>query len=57
MKKGGSGVNGSDFNKDNIIKPTFETMMKEDCKVLEAYRVEVDELLYSHYKVTCHTRF
>jgi hypothetical protein len=52
MKKGGSGVNGSDLNKDNIIKPTFDNLMEEDRKVLEACRAEVDELFYSCYEVT-----
>jgi hypothetical protein len=54
MKKGGSGVNGSDLNKDNINKPTFDTLMEEDHKVLKAYCVGVDELLYSRYMVTWH---
>jgi hypothetical protein len=29
MKKGNSGTNGSDLNKNNIIKPTFDTLMEE----------------------------
>jgi hypothetical protein len=32
--------------------PTFDTLMEEDHKVLEAYHAEVDELFYSGYKVT-----
>jgi hypothetical protein len=52
MKKGGSDVNGSDLNMDNIIKPTFDTLTEEDRKTLKAYRVEVDELFYSCYEVT-----
>jgi hypothetical protein len=52
MKKGGSDVNGSDLHKDNIIKPTFNNLMEKDRKVLEAYRVVVDELFFSHYEVT-----
>jgi hypothetical protein len=52
MKKGGSDVNGSDLNKDNITKPTFNTLTEEDHKTLEAYHVEVDELFYSCYEVT-----
>jgi hypothetical protein len=51
MKKGGSGINGSDLSKENIIKPTFDTLMEEDSKVLEAYRTDVDEFFCSHYKV------
>jgi hypothetical protein len=52
MKKGGSGVNGSDLHKDNIIKPTFNNLMEQDRKVLEAYRVVVDEHFFSRYEVT-----
>jgi hypothetical protein len=52
MKKGGSDVNGSDLHKDNIIKLTFDTLMEEDHKALEAYRTEVDDLFYSCYEVT-----
>jgi hypothetical protein len=28
MKKGGPDTNGSDLNKDNIIKPTFDKLME-----------------------------
>jgi hypothetical protein len=52
MKIGGFGVNGSDLNKNNIIKPTFNTLTEEDHKVLETYCMEVDELFYSCYEVT-----
>jgi hypothetical protein len=52
MKIGGFGVNGSDLDKNNIIKPTFNTLTEEDRKVLETYRMEVDELFYSCYEVT-----
>jgi hypothetical protein len=52
MKKGGSGVNRSDLNNDNIVKPTFNTLTEEDWKALEAYRAEVDELFFSRYAVT-----
>jgi hypothetical protein len=52
MKKGGSNINESDLDKNNIIKPTFDTLMEEDHKVVEAYHAEVDELFYSHDKVT-----
>jgi hypothetical protein len=30
MKKGGSGMNGSDLEMDNIVKPTFNTLIEED---------------------------
>jgi hypothetical protein len=52
MKKGDSDVNGSDLDKNNIIKSTFDTLMEEDHKALEAYRVDVDELFYSRYEAT-----
>jgi hypothetical protein len=51
MKKGGFGINRSDLNNDNIMKPTFDTLTEEDCKALEAYHVEVDELFFSRYEV------
>jgi hypothetical protein len=51
MKKGGPSPNGFDINKDNVIKPTFDTMTEEDLKALEAYRAEVDELFFSCYEV------
>jgi hypothetical protein len=52
MKKGSSGVNESDHDKNNIIKPTFDNLTEEDHKVLETYHAYLDELFYSHYKVT-----
>jgi hypothetical protein len=52
MKKGGSNVNGSELNKETIIKPTFDTLMEEDRKVLEAYLTEVAEVFFSCYEVT-----
>jgi ribosome recycling factor len=52
INKGSLGTNGSDLNKDNIIKPTFNNLTEEDRKALEAYRTEVDELFLSHYEVT-----
>jgi hypothetical protein len=52
LKKGDPGTNGSDLNKDNIIKPTLDRLSKEDHKVLEAYHKEVDEIFLSRYEVT-----
>jgi hypothetical protein len=52
MKKGSFDVNGSKLNKNNIIKPTFDTLPEENRKVLETYRVDLDELFYSCYEVT-----
>jgi hypothetical protein len=45
-------INGSDFNKDDNIKPTYDSLMEEDCKVLEAYRMEVDGLFFLCDEVT-----
>jgi hypothetical protein len=52
MKKGSSRVNRSDLNKNNIIKPTFDTLTEEDRKALEAYRANLEELFYSCYEMT-----
>jgi hypothetical protein len=50
--KGGYDVNASDLNKDNIIKPTFDTLTEEDRKALKAYHAKIDELFFLHYEVT-----
>jgi hypothetical protein len=52
MEKGSFGVNRSDRDKNNIIKPTFDTLMKEGRKALEGYHTDLEELFYSRYKVT-----
>jgi hypothetical protein len=39
MKKGSSGVNGSDLDKNNIIKPTFDTLVEGGHKALEGYHI------------------
>jgi hypothetical protein len=54
MKKGGPDTNGSDLNKDNIIKPTLNRLSEEDCKVLKAYHKDMDEIFLSCYEVTRH---
>jgi hypothetical protein len=44
-KKGrDSGRNGSDLDKGNILKPTFDTLTEEGHKVFEAYRANLQEL-------------
>jgi hypothetical protein len=44
-KKGGdSGRNGSDLDKGNILKPTFDTLTEEGRKVFEAYRANLEDL-------------
>jgi hypothetical protein len=52
MKKGDPDTSGSDLNKNNIIKPTLNHLLNKDCKALEAYHKEVDEIFLSHYEVT-----
>jgi tRNA A37 threonylcarbamoyladenosine biosynthesis protein TsaE len=45
MKKGGSDVNGSDLDKNNIIKPTFDTLTEEYRKALETYHYSCYEVM------------
>jgi hypothetical protein len=52
MKGGNSSTNGSDLDKNNIIKHTFDTLPGEGHKALKAYRDDLDELFYSCYEVT-----
>jgi hypothetical protein len=53
MKGGGDfSTNGSDLDKNNIIKPTFNTLMEEGHKALEAYVAHLEELFYLRYEVT-----
>jgi hypothetical protein len=52
MKGGNSDNNGSDFDKSNILKSTFDTLMKEGHKVFEAYRVNFKEPFLSRGEVT-----
>jgi hypothetical protein len=51
MKKENSGTNGFDLDKNNIIKPTFDTLAEDDHKALENYRTDQDELFYSYYEL------
>jgi hypothetical protein len=53
MKGGNSGNNGSDLNKGNILKPTFDTLTYEGHKAFEAYRINLEELFLSRGEVTC----
>jgi hypothetical protein len=52
MKKGSSSINGSELDKNSIIKPTFDTLMEEGRKTLKGYRTDLEELFYSCYEVT-----
>jgi hypothetical protein len=51
MKVGNSGNNGFNLDKNNIIKTTFDILTEEGRKALEAYRVDLEELFYSRYKM------
>jgi hypothetical protein len=44
MKGGNSGHNGSDLDKGNIRKPTFDTLMEEGRKAFEAYHANLEEV-------------
>jgi hypothetical protein len=44
MKGGNSNYNGSDLNKNNILKPTFDPLTEEGGKAFEAYRANFEEL-------------
>jgi hypothetical protein len=54
MKGGNSGTNGSDLNKNNILKPTFDTLMEEGRKAFEAYRTNLEEFFLSCCEVMRH---
>jgi hypothetical protein len=41
---GNSRINGSDLDKNNILKPTLNTLMEEGHKVFEAYHTNLEEL-------------
>jgi hypothetical protein len=44
MKSGNSGHNGSDLNKGNILKPTFDTLTEEGRKAFEVYHTNLEDL-------------
>jgi hypothetical protein len=52
MKGGNFGANGSDIDKNNIIKSTFDTSTEEGRKAFEAYHADLEELFLSRCKVT-----
>jgi hypothetical protein len=54
MKGGNSGNNGSDLDKGNILKPTFNTLTEEGCNAFEAYHANLEELFLSHGEVMRH---
>jgi hypothetical protein len=54
MKGGNTDSNGSDLDKGNILKPTFDTLTEEGHKVFEGYRANLEELLLLCYEGTRH---
>jgi hypothetical protein len=52
MKGGNSGHNGSNLNKGNILKPTFDTLTEEGRKAFKAYLANLKELFLSRCEVT-----
>jgi hypothetical protein len=52
MKEGNSSTYRSDFDNNNIIKPTFNTLIEDGRKALKAYRIDLNELFYLHYEMT-----
>jgi hypothetical protein len=42
MKGENSGHNGSDLDKGNILKPTFDILTEEGCRASEAYRANLE---------------
>jgi hypothetical protein len=52
MKGGNSGHNGSDLDKGNILKPTFNTQTEEGHKAFKVYHANLEELFLSHCEVT-----
>jgi hypothetical protein len=54
MKGGNSGNNRSDLDMGNILKPTFDTLMEEGHKALEAYHANLEDLFLLHCEVTRH---
>jgi hypothetical protein len=51
MKGRNSSANESDLDKNNIIKPTFDTWMEVGRKAIEAYHANLEELFYSCYEM------
>jgi hypothetical protein len=47
MKGGNNGNNGSDLDKGNILKPTFDTLTEEGRKAFEAYHTNLKEIFPS----------
>jgi hypothetical protein len=54
MKDRNSDNNGSDLDKGNILKSTFDTLTEEDCKAFKAYHTNLEGLFLSCCEVTRH---
>jgi hypothetical protein len=52
MKGGNSSTNGSDLDKSNILKHTFDTLMEYGRKAFEAYHIDFDVLFLWRCEVT-----
>jgi hypothetical protein len=52
MKGGNFYNNGSDLDKGNILKPTFDTLIEEGHKAFDAYHANLQELFLLRCKVT-----
>jgi hypothetical protein len=52
MKGGNSGHNKFDFDKSNILKSTFDTLIEEGRKAVETYHANHEELFLSRCEVT-----
>jgi hypothetical protein len=52
MKCENFGTNGSNLDKNNILKPTLDTLTEEDRKAFEAYRANLEKLFLSLCEVT-----
>jgi hypothetical protein len=51
MKGENSSNNGSNLDKGNMLKPTFDTLMGEGRQAFEAYIADIRELFLSHCEV------
>jgi hypothetical protein len=52
INDGNSSHNGSDLDKGNILKPTFDTLTEEGRKAFEAYHTNFEELFLLRCEVT-----
>jgi hypothetical protein len=52
MKGGNYSHNGSNLDKGNILKPTFDILTEESHKAFEAYHANLEELFLSRCEVT-----